>query len=450
MKQRIAFLLPLLILHLILMTGVVHAQSSLEGLKPRRTPALMSVSELNLASGHHIKASKTTSMFTPGSRLHLVWDKFYMKWDSLHWDYYSYTSSGKLLRDSVRTYTGSWSNEGRYINTYNSNEDITFVTGDFWISGAWKLNGADRFSYLYDSSNHPLVLIAEFQFPPAPWISDKKYIGTFSPDGNLLTRITQWWGTSDWINYERDTYTYDSVGESETLLIEIAYGGGAWTPVARYMDMDWYNYSKGLRSHVVRQEWNGLSWDNIERHTTTYGANDSYLDLIEIFDAGSWHNVILTQHDNDLYGNTTVDVDSVFEAGEWTVYEGTRNKYSYDADGNILIKVEQHTSGVVGDTIYYNKDKYVYSDYLVGIKDPIPVQTMNIWPNPSSGSLNISLPHGNWTFRLISPTGATISVKPDKTTSGIWNLSLDSFSSGIYFIEASDGERSETRKLILQ
>ena len=95
--------------------------------------------------------------------------------------------------------------------------------------------------------------------------------------------------------------------------------------------------------------------------------------------------------------------------------------------------------------------KSYYQDQVsnTGVKDNEAKSTSLVYPNPTSGILNIDNPStGNFGYEVINITGKTVLSKTDitgKTT----KLNLSGFANGMYIINVTSEGKSTKHKLIL-
>ncbi len=106
--------------------------------------------------------------------------------------------------------------------------------------------------------------------------------------------------------------------------------------------------------------------------------------------------------------------------------------------------------------IYYKRNPT--GNIIVGIENELPInssQVVSIYPNPASAILNISFssPSGeDITLRFMDMSGKTLKVYNLTAAEGMnqYEINLDDFHNGLYFIGLTTSTKSYFRKVIIQ
>ena len=128
--------------------------------------------------------------------------------------------------------------------------------------------------------------------------------------------------------------------------------------------------------------------------------------------------------------------------------------YSFDVQAELMLDTDTHQTEYTDNTImmYYNNRLFTGATLPEvnwdGISDVKPENNMmKVYPNPVSGTLNISLnENANVTiYNLLGETVATF-----KGNSGIEHFNVSSLAQGVYFVIANNGSKTETQKFVVK
>ena len=103
------------------------------------------------------------------------------------------------------------------------------VLGEQWQTNAWV--NYKRDTYTYDANGNMLTELEEYW--QGSWVNSERWTYTYDANGNMLTRLDEQWQTNAWVNYYRWTYTYDANGNSITGKSEEWQGN--WQPALDYL-----------------------------------------------------------------------------------------------------------------------------------------------------------------------------------------------------------------------
>jgi PKD repeat protein len=151
--------------------------------------------------------------------------------------------------------------------------------------------------------------------------------------------------------------------------------------------------------------------------------------------------------------------DSVPNIWAWTI---TPTTFTF-VDGTSAVsqhpKVQFNATGFYTVTLIATNasgsDTATKVDYIavfnVGVKEAAENGIMNIWPNPSDGAVNISLPGNSVASSLeISDLMGRVVYSKQAITATEVNLDLNSLEKGVYIVRVNANNSSSTRKLILK
>lgn len=84
----------------------------------------------------------------------------------------------------------------------------------------------------------------------------------------------------------------------------------------------------------------------------------------------------------------------------------------------------------------------------VGINE-VSTEEFNLFPNPSTGVINLNLPEAGSTVEVVDVLGNVIVAK-NFTNSGATQLDLSSQPNGVYFVRVTNGTSKEVKRLVIQ
>jgi len=124
---------------------------------------------------------------------------------------------------------------------------------------------------------------------------------------------------------------------------------------------------------------------------------------------------------------------------EWTAPDQSPTQVTFYAAVNAANGNGQNT----GDKIYLTSKSY--TQFFVGIADNFLKEQVNVYPNPATSYVNVSMP-ANSELRVINLTGQVISYV--QNTSNTERIDLSNLSNGVYFIQVSNNSDMATLKLL--
>jgi hypothetical protein len=371
-------------------------------------------------------------------------------------------------------------NEGdttfKSIYTYTNNQ-ITDNYYDYYTNGS--SNSSNRYSYKYDV-NGKLIEELRYEYNST---TNPEYKTTWTYQNNLLSLETYYeFSNNTWFEmyktellytgnklstikfYEKDTSNSSWMYNYK---IELEYNGnGILTrgtgydinPTTSLSTQDFkeeYNInSKNHLTQIQSFEWNGVSWDPYDQEILTYDNNenlisDEYSDWDEDF-----NKYIIEFKTKYVYDNTKTTSDVAFPARVYSPYDQAiyyEFLIPYPEEGS-------STNRLTRDTLYsydYNTKKilpestsqYYYSDFTTSIKNTTSTTSLEVFPNPSSGNINIQISYPyNATLKLYNELG--ILVYSQKLSSS--NIDINNLSKGLYIVTLESEKGLSTQKLVVQ
>ncbi|MBD78767.1 MAG: hypothetical protein CL840_07595 [Crocinitomicaceae bacterium] len=207
------------------------------------------------------------------------------KWEVFLKDYHYYNASNQIINDSGKTYNSStkkWEINQATTYTYNGKGLlINMTTADF--AGTW--DNRDKTEYTYNASDQ-LVKTETFRWVFGAWEPENRDSYNYNSKKLVSKMISEEYGFSKFDSTEITNYSYtsfDSLKSWETLEYQ---AGWKKSEKAEFM----YN-SSDLRTQGLIKEWNGSSYDNLEKTdiSRSSSGNKKFWVTYDWF-FGSWHN----------------------------------------------------------------------------------------------------------------------------------------------------------------
>jgi hypothetical protein len=227
-----------------------------------------------------------------------------------------------------------------------------------WGGTQW--NDAYKTSYIYDP-NHVQEMSVTQEWTGTAWVNFSKYLFAYDASGNLTEDLYQIWIGNQWTDDEKWTYTYNgndfvteeiqqvSNGVSLQNVMKTIYTYGVTNNREQMRMQKWngswqdttltvYTFTNNLETYWFRQIWDGTSWINDQRATSTYNSNNL---LVETFYEMWWN-------------------------GTFWSNMGHRN-ITYDANNNNVLEIWQYWDSVLG-WVNQSKQTHTYnsSNLIIG------------------------------------------------------------------------------------
>jgi len=343
-----------------------------------------------------------------------------------------------------------------------------------------------KYSYTYDSRNNLLTELVEDRGSNNTWVNNRQEIMTYDENDNLTTHLRQSWNqnTHTWGNSTLDTYTYDSNNNLLKRFIQTPYNGtNVWRNFSQYT----YTYdSDNNRLTDFYQTWadNNSGWIDIVLYTYTYYSNNNrQTELCEISTNAKEESTYTYDTENNLINQLT----KTWQNGNWV--NSSRINYTYDSKNNLLSYLRENWNNTwINDLqklwtyddndnctlvenfsfsdgrrhpvdipmcLYYNnmqsslyytacKVTAMYKEVTkpTSIED-FSLSTISIYPNPTSGQLNITNDEQNikqitifdlYGVRLFDTKHATFDISH--------------FSAGVYVVQIITEKGIVTKKIV--
>ncbi len=325
---------------------------------------------------------------------------------------FTYTTEGlvqTLLHQDYNSATSLYENVDHKFFAYSGTDKLIEVNQN-WITDHWENDS--KIEYTYNASNQNEYKISyTWDNVNDEWDIVDRHVYTYS--GNDLTiDAYQVYNGSSYNNSYRLVYTYDGNGNVLTRRQDLYPGSWEYNSLLEYT----YN-SNNDRLTLKSSNWIGGAWVNSYLYTYTYNSNfDLTEQLYQTWSGSAWVNVDKYENTYDAYYNRTEHVFSTWSGSAWE---------------------------------YDNKTEYYWSQYDANGISELFNSSMNVFPNPSSGLINIDQVDDH--FNMLSVYDESGKIVMTKEINGHHEMiNLKQFGTGIFIITLSNefGE-SESRKLMV-
>ncbi len=317
---------------------------------------------------------------------------------------YIYKISTNNDVDSSYTYQWmgtSWEPATLNVNLYDSNGNPIGVNGYYYAGPGYVQDS--RTAMTYDAGGNLLSIVYE-QHDGTGWDTTLKMLNSYTNNLIVEEAIYQDQGSGlepvvktlttynaedlpatvesqifigGWVGMDRVTYTYNSAGMVLTMTTETGNFMGGFENSAKETNM--YDNRNHLAQHL-KQQWNGLTWDNVKQTYYTVGTNGLVQDwLIEVWDGSAWQESEQMEY---LYTGTRLDSTIAQEksSGNWLNLAST--SYSYDANGNQTLQEDYDWSSSAWVKMMERR-QYYQEGGPTGIgQQPAKLEGLSVYPNP--------------------------------------------------------------------
>lgn len=187
---------------------------------------------------------------------------------------------------------------------------------------------------------------------------------------------------------------------------------------------------------------------------------DSTVNTALVLLADTLHTVTFFNGDDPLFlynGTTLIDVigETTGDPGtNWVVGTGATSEYTLVRKSNVFGGTTSWALGATQWDVYPQND---FTHYGTHTMDACPAGAgienetgwdVSIYPNPSSGHLNINSEVDNYSLQVLDLTGKTIINK--NNLSETTQIDLSNMPSGIYMVKLNNGSNQLTKKIIIR
>lgn len=292
-----------------------------------------------------------------------------------------------------------------FVNAFNANNDVIYSL-ELDANGNGGYDSSLETFYAYDGQNR-ITEDSAYQFT-GTWDLAYKYTYVYDNNGNLAEVDGYTYNGGAWTFVESYVITYTNANQMQTVTFNYDNGGGF-----QNVYKDSFAYTPGVSFHTYWEEWADINGS---------GILDSVLFL-------NYH----------LNGQNKPDTIYVAGMVNGPVFDSFAIAVGYN-NYNDPTKLEyyQYHIGILDDTVQVRTNYYynVYDDAGVATTN---VQQMQVYPNPTTGDINVVLSNATantTTLRLIGMDGRILTTQ---TMSGNkTKLNLGNVPSGTYILQMQD------------
>lgn len=296
--------------------------------------------------------------------------------------------------------------------------------------------------------------------------------------GNLITeRVMKFWDGTQWVNSQRELYTYDSNGNeieyisqiwdnmlnnwmdsnksektynaNNQILTDSQYNWdnmqNTWTPLFKS------SFAYDSQGNMILKEYftsDGFSFVPMQKYEYTYDTNNNLIN--ETY--SSWDintSAYFYNFKNDYYYTGTT-LDSIYSYYydnfnlDW--YLSSKTEYEYDSYQELIREESFWLNGTTWDPSY--KTEYFYSDINLIVKPITQYTLINVYPNPTSHYLNINFNRLDEVDAVkIYDTNGRL-LKQFNKLSVLAPMNVSDLTSGTYVIQVISGNKLYQSKFI--
>ena len=377
----------------------------------------------------------------------------------------------ELSRTAQRYNAGIWTNASQIIRTFDENNNMTSFTYRRFIDNAWK--NYQGYEYVYDESGNRISELFK-SWDNNVWVNYYRYLFTFDANNNMTNETFQGNSNTNWWNVNTVDYTYNAANKLLSTLHQ-SWNDNIGTNVRLVTNT--YNTNNNITISIV-QNWNGTDWQfdtqdiytydtahkliskltqkHIEGQwvdndliTYTYDGDDNRIfELKQVWYENAWLNYTLHNRIFDVSKNITLHLYQGWYGNEWVNYWQTNQSFD---ENNFTTSVSSLYWNGTGDTI-------TFGDSLINYYQTVLVKTESmdwneqivVFPNPGNGRFCISAQRAVEVVEIRNISGQIVYTDYHLNQGPTTEIDLSNLSAGIYILKATAGNKTYSKKIIIQ
>jgi hypothetical protein len=248
----------------------------------------------------------------------------------------------KVLLDSIVNICQPPFNNQKLVFNYDNCDRIGFYNEYLWYQSQWYLDSHDIFSY--DSLGNISSQLMEFY--GSLWYPYRRIQYSYDVKGNKISELNEEYIDSQWVNENQFISKYDSSGN----LVEdlwMNWEGTGWINNLKVT----YFIKNSVRDSLLFESWVSGKWINSNLAKPEYDNRGNLITMLwKSWNDSLWVNYLLAGFNYDLYGNMVGGLDENWDGSQWI--NSTRYKYIYNS-GNYfthgLTEIWQNSTWIPGD-----------------------------------------------------------------------------------------------------
>lgn len=213
----------------------------------------------------------------------------------------------------------------------------------------------DRQIYTYDTQNN-LVTVSIQTWESNEWGDHIRYTYAYN-ERNLVSELCQqYWANNEWNNIDRTTYAY---GEQNNLRSELyqTWESNKWNDQSKSTCT--YDEQNNLSAKLTQNQINSY-WVNAKKYTYTYDERCNMLtEMHQIWEESSWKNSITYIHTYDEWSNPLTYLVQLWGING-NLVSNIRSTYMYDEQYNLSAYLEEYLTNDGWENM--SKGEYEYSE----------------------------------------------------------------------------------------
>lgn len=397
-------------------------------------------------------------VFRPGTFNQYKWTT---QWNLSYTHTYTYNSNaritGVLTNDAVTN-----QNYSRETYNYDSQNNISEEKYESWSGGTWNQEYWNKYFNTYDAAGNITEWYSQFYStgPQSSWVNSNRVKYTFNGANKITEQTEELWNGSAWIFVSPDNnnpnaitkivYNYNA---NNTLVQQIyqQYINGSFVNFSRYSDFVFTPDNKYQTYTYYRWNPNTNSWEPGTRQTYTYGANGSYVIVTEIYTNGVWQNNRRTTQDFDSHLQDIRTKVEVWNNNQWNFSSENRNLNTYDASDNLTELIRQYYNA--GTQAYTNSFRYTYGNFqsfnIAGLHKTQLSTGINIFPNPTHNYLTIKANAAALReITLLDVTGKVVLKQKLPKSNPEPTLDISALPAGLYTLQVQTDKGIRYEKIV--
>lgn len=326
--------------------------------------------------------------------------------------------------------------KSKYENDFDEYGNQIFEASYEWDLDLdnWKVVSMNKYEYEYDESGNQTQFVnIEWNKRLNDWITVQKQEWDHDSAGNLILDARYVWnsGLKDFIGTEKTEWSFDAFGN---LIYNATY---KWDKRFNNWGGNWkyeYEYDAfGNLNHEIYYEWDSYvsDWVCISPYI---GHNIKYR-------YGNAERSVMIENIYDTSGKLSLELHYSWISDYW-VLTGLHEP-GFDTHGKRTIDSVYTWNSVLNEWAFSSKSFYYYSNHYTGLNQ-LKKEDIIIFPNPTSGTINISSPDYFTAVNVYDIKGQLL-----KTFQQVSNLiDLSEFKTGIYILKFLSKDKMMIQKVI--
>lgn len=357
----------------------------------------------------------------------------------------NYDANGNCTLTQVSAYNRSnnqWMAVVKTEYSYNANNKLSMQLNYNWdfIKNQWiyQNNQIAKTEYFYDSKgNNDRTNAYEWDTTAKNWALNTSTTNTFNGNNKITSQLDSNFYRGNTSIYKAD-YTYDAKGNN-TLILNSFFSNGAWSQNSK----DEYTFDANNNNTLkIYYYWDNQNsqWISNSKNEYTFDANGNNTTEIQSeYANNTWNS---SRKYNRSYNNSINFSDVAWPFGN---IENTTNTPKHQITGSI--------SQAFTNNKWVNRssDTYYYKAFSPN-SSALEMESIasNIYPNPTSGIINIATSKNLETIHVFDISGKMVHSQTIATKQNNVELNLSSLNNGIYFIHAlSENGESNCNKIVI-